>query len=99
MSDPMATFVDETNAFQARHRDELDELGPAATSFGMVTWGMMRALAECPDGPGTFRIPVGHRIGRSDGWDALACPTCQKVWTRQPDVPEVKKPSRKRRTA
>jgi hypothetical protein len=79
MSDPMQTFCDEADAFRDRNRAELDELGETATAFGTVTWGLMRALAECPDCPGTFRTPIGTAVG-ADAFDVLRCPRCERVW-------------------
>lgn len=64
------TFVDEANSFIERNNLE----GQQAT-FGGLWWGMLRAVMECPDCPGVFRIPVeGDDIG------VIYCPSCKNVW-------------------
>lgn len=66
------TFIDEAIAFNARH-PELDEQQQA---FGGLLWGAMRAIAECPNCPGRFRVPL-------DGdWNRLYCPGCGYLWQR-----------------
>ncbi|MFH0901312.1 MAG: hypothetical protein V2A73_11855 [Pseudomonadota bacterium] len=68
------TFVDEGIAFTERHRNEPGFV----QSVGGLTWGFMRALAECPDcGKGVYRRPVGPD---GDRWALLRCPQCQRVW-------------------
>lgn len=63
-----ATVAIEGDAFAKRHA----ELGPEAAVMGGLAWGLLRALAECPDCPGSFRVPAGQ-----DGlW---RCPACGKV--------------------
>jgi hypothetical protein len=72
VSDPVGVFVDEGLAFDRRH-PELDETRRA---WGALAWGLMRALAACPDCPGVFRQPI-------DGdWNRLLCPRCGGLWTR-----------------
>jgi len=67
------TFVDEGIQFTKSH----PELNDVQANSGAVTWGFMRALAECPDCPGVFRIPD------NEDWDHLYCPSCQGVWTHK----------------
>ena len=64
------TFVDEAAAFHRRHPD----LDAQQASFGGLAWGLLRALAECPECPGTFRRPLDA------AWTRLACPRCGGVW-------------------
>jgi hypothetical protein len=81
------TFTDEALAFTDRHRD----LNPGQAGIGGMVWGFMRAIAECPDCPGTFRIPLDEE------WHELACPKCHGVWTFQAEPPPpVKRPRRKK---
>lgn len=70
MSDPVDTFVTEALAFDRRH----PELNDAQANLGGLAWGLMRALAACPDCPGVFRRPLDA------GWRRLACPRCGGVW-------------------
>jgi hypothetical protein len=63
------TFVDEALAFIRRHKLE----GQQATMGGLA-WGALRALAECPNCPGTFRIPLDA------DWSVLFCGKCQAFW-------------------
>jgi len=80
MTDPVKTVVDEANAFMDRHADRVPPGSPALT-IGGLTWGLMRAIAECPTCPGVFRAPAGHRLGFPHDWDALRCPSCELVWS------------------
>lgn len=80
MADPMKTFCDEARGFHDRNRDELDRTGEFPKVAGMVTWGLMRALAECPGCPGIFRTPIGSAFGCASAFDVLRCPNCTKVW-------------------
>ena len=81
------TVVTEGQAFGRRHPD----LPEAAQVAGMLAWGLLRAVAECPDCPGVFRLP-------SDAdWTHLDCPQCRGRWTYQQPVEAVVKPARKRR--
>ncbi len=78
---------DEGNAFAARHPD----LAPGARAMGALTWGLMRAIAECPRcGPGVYRVPVDGK-----NWEVLACRQCGGVWRWEP--PAEDKPPGKRR--
>lgn len=72
---PTDTFTDEALAFTRRHPD----LTPQQQTFGGLAWGLMRAIAECPDCPGVIRTP-------RDNWRHLDCPACQKRWTREEAV-------------
>lgn len=89
------TFIDEALAFTERHRD----LDPQQHSFGGLVWGMLRAIAECPNDPGVFRVPVdadGKQLGPLANWAYLACPKCGGVWAYQEPKPEPIKAKRKR---
>lgn len=68
------TFVTEGLDFTRAHENELEE---SLNVLGGVTWGFLRALAECPDCPGVFRIPD------NENWDHLYCPSCNGVWTHK----------------
>lgn len=75
--DHVATVCDEGRAFDERHRDELNETQRA---MGGLIWGLMRALAECPNCPGTFCTPIGERFGCESAFDVLVCPGCQRTF-------------------
>ncbi len=51
----LETFSREGNAFIERHKDDLP---PAGLSLGGLFWGMYRAVMECPNCPGHFRVPL-----------------------------------------
>lgn len=81
------TFVDSALDFTERHRN----LDAQQASFGGLLWGAMRAIAECPDCPGRFRVPVepdpehpGYwrviRDALKGPWAHLYCFACQKGW-------------------
>lgn len=95
MSDTDLTLThivcDEAKAFDARH----PELPDAARSLGMLAWGLLRAIASCPDcGPGVFRTSP-------DNWHTLVCPQCHGVWRYQeapaPPPPRPRRPRRRQR--
>lgn len=71
--------VDEAGAFLERH----PEVGnyPFGTASA-VAFGMLRAIAECPRCPGTFRVPT---VEPPDGW---YCHRCEGLWVPLP--PEIK---------
>jgi hypothetical protein len=79
---------DEAKAFAARHPD----LNAAQQATGMLTWGLLRALAECPDCPGVFRVSP-------DDWHTLVCPQCRGVWvyTPTPEAPVKAQRGKKRK--
>lgn len=83
------TVCDEAKAFMARHPD----LSQTAQATGGLIWGLLRALAQCPDcGPGVYRWSP-------DQWHTLLCPQCGGVWIHQDTlVAEVVKKTRARRT-
>lgn len=77
------TFVDEAMSFQSRH----NALNNIQSAFGGTLFGFMKALAECPECPGHFRIPYD-----ADGtpnafgeWAYLYCPNCKALWGHQPE--------------
>lgn len=91
--DSVKTFRDEATGFTKRHPD----LNATQQAFGGVLLGMMKALAECPDCPGVFRVPFDadwtpNAFGE---WKYLGCPKCEKIWERaQPETePEPKRKS------
>jgi hypothetical protein len=65
-----------------REWEDFDRRNPevAALQVGGLTWGLLRAIAECPDCPGSFRVPVDAaqtlwRCGRCGGvwrWEGAA---------------------------
>ena len=67
---------DEAKRFMARH----PELNDTQKSVGGLCYGLLRALAECPDCPGVFRVSP-------DGWHTLVCRQCGGVWVPQPEAP------------
>lgn len=69
------TFCREADNFVRCH----PELNDTQKSFGRLAWGLLRALYECPDCPGHFRVPLNDEEG------ALACPNCRAVWRRRHD--------------
>lgn len=69
--DPARTFVQEGDAFYAQH---VADLGHTAATWGGLTWGLLRALAECPDCPGVFRYAL------DDEWRFWRCPRCGGMW-------------------
>lgn len=94
--DSVKTYVDEGQSFLSRN----DDLDAQQSSFGSLLWASMRAMAECPDCPGAFRIPhdsdwTPNAFGE---WKYLACPKCQKVWelTSKPERPKTRTPRRRR---
>jgi hypothetical protein len=72
MSDPVETFVTEAQAFTTRHPD----LNATQQSFGGTAWGMLRAVLECPDHAGIFRIPLDRE------WNRLVCPADNTLWEK-----------------
>lgn len=82
-------FADEGAAFADRHPD-LSETG---RSWGATMWGLLRAVAECPDCPGHFRV-----FGTYEGKDAMYCAQCGGLWLKQDEPPQKQPQKRKRRT-
>jgi hypothetical protein len=67
-TDTLRTVMEEAAAFNTRHN---------CLFLGGLIWGLWRAWAECPDCPGSFRVPLDEdRIY----W---TCPNCRKVWQRR----------------
>jgi len=75
VSDIGETVVTEGMSFIERH----PELNSAQADMGGLTWGLMRALYECPVcGPGQYRYtPKDHH-------DWMVCSKCQNVWVYNP---------------
>jgi uncharacterized protein YbaR (Trm112 family) len=58
--------IDEAKAFAERHK----ELDDASATMGGLAMGFMRAVLECPNCPGHYRIP------QDDNWNTLYCHNC-----------------------
>lgn len=73
------TFIDEAIGFTKRHPD----LDGQQQAFGGSLMGFMKAIAECPDCPGVFRIPFDSdwKPNAFGEWKYLGCPKCEKFWT------------------
>jgi hypothetical protein len=73
----VGTFVDEGQAFIDRHPD----LNEEQATMGGVMWGLLRAIMECDNCPGHYRVPLDK------DWDLpggrLYCANCGGVWTRR----------------
>ena len=85
------TVCDEARAFRARH----PLLNATQQSLGMLTFGLLRAVAECPDCPGVFRASP-------DDWQTLICPQCHGVWKYQGEATphtDHKPPKRRKKGA
>ena len=85
------TVCDEARAFRARH----PLLNATQQSLGMLTFGLLRAVAECPDCPDVFRVSP-------DDWQTLICPGCHGVWKYQEDAKpytERKAPKKRKKGA
>ncbi len=65
-----------------------------------LAWGMLKAIYECPDCPGHYRVPMEERdgcwrqvpyerAGDDSTWEAIACPHCQGLWTRKHEPGKV----------
>lgn len=67
------TMVREGQEFIQEHYEEFADF-PAALSLGGMAWGLLRAIAECPNCPGVFRVP------HDEDWHVLVCPQCHGVW-------------------
>ena len=91
---PVNVICDEGTAFLHRH----PELNDTHKSVGGLLYGFLRAVAECPDCPGVFRVSP-------DGWQTLVCRQCGGVWTYipqrfdDPTPPAVRAPKKGRRRA
>lgn len=75
--DPVGTFVSEAGGFVRRHPD----LSEAQKAMGGTAWGMMRAVLECPDHPGAFRVPL------DDQWVSIVCPIDGSTWITPDGAP------------
>lgn len=89
----VGVVVDEGNAFVARMPEDLRN-NSWATSIGSLTYGIMRALAECPNCRGHFRVPCK---GYEDTWEYMACTNCGGIWQRIDPVEEPAKKKRKKK--
>ena len=83
------TVIEEGLAFDARHPDLRDN---PFRGTGMLLYGLLRSVAECPACPGVFRVP-------SDAtWTHLDCPQCHQRWTAvTPGATPPAKPKKQRR--
>ena len=79
--DHTRTCLDEGNAFIARH----PELNGTQQTIGGLTWGLLRALMECPNCPGVFRRPRQT----VEGIEVLWCSSCGGQWVHQDDLEAV----------
>lgn len=77
------TMCDEGKKFVVGH----PELNETQAAWGAVTWGLLRALMECPNCPGHFRVPRMTTIGIEVLW----CPNCHGQWIHQDDIEEAEK--------
>jgi hypothetical protein len=81
-----STVVDEAKAFMDRHK----ELNETQAVMGGMWFGFLRALMECSECPGYYRVPLDKEWYRPGG--RLYCVHCGGVWIRQPDIePQAKK--------
>ena len=74
------TVCNEGNRFVQEHH-----LEGAAASLGALTWGLLRALYECPACPGEFREPRMSTIGIEVLW----CPRCKGQWIHKDDLTQI----------
>ena len=72
MSDSLQTVIREGTAFNQRH----PELNSNQQVYGGWTWGLLRAIAECPNCPGHYRVPQDQE------WNVLYCPNCGTYWEK-----------------
>ena len=92
------TVVEQGNALRDRYMERGGEPDNCELPSGMLLWGLLRAIAECPRCPGVFRNPyhAGGTPGTMDDWgEYLVCPKCGGVWKWQ--EPEPEKPMGKKR--
>lgn len=67
-----------------------------AITLTALAWGMLKAIYECPNCPGHYRVPMepveegwrqipyqDERASDDSTWEAIACPHCQGLWTRK----------------
>lgn len=81
------TCIDEGLAFDERHRNELNG---AQRGIGALTWGLWRALAECPAcGKGHYRVPCSGEDAHGEPFEGWYCHTCKQAWRDLP--PETAK--------
>lgn len=68
----VGTLIDEGEKF-------IDKSGltGATVTWGGMVWGLMRAIAECPNCPGRFRTPL------DPDWHRLHCANCGYTWTHE----------------
>jgi hypothetical protein len=91
------TCVDEGLAFDQRHRDDLNK---AQRAMGALTWGLWRALAECPIcGKGHFRVPCEGLDAHDQPFEGWYCHMCKNAWKDVPAEPVKKKRARQGRLA
>lgn len=82
--------VDEAKGFMDRHPD----LNETQSGWGGMSFGLLRALMECDNCPGRYRVPLDKE------WDSpggrLYCAHCGGVWIRQSDTAPQAKQKKKR---
>lgn len=89
MSDSLDTVMTEWKAFDDRH-PEYAHLG-----LGGLTMGLMKALYECPDCPGSFRVPIAHETR-----ELIGCAKCGGMWEwREPEPEKPTSPGKRSRKA
>jgi hypothetical protein len=81
IEESLETFSREGNAFVSRH----PEFNDAQATYGGLIWGFMRAIMECPNCPGHYRIP------RDKEYKTLYSPCCGAYWDSAPKEPEEQK--------
>ena len=103
-TDPVKTVVQEGRAFLERNfpGSTADPFFgqptkvPVAGVWGAWAFGLMKALYECPNCPGSYRIPVGDRVIRpyvvncNSPEDILHCQNCGGNWVHQDAHPDIK---------
>ena len=72
------TMVDEGRKFAEEH----SELNETQAAWGAVVWGLLRALYECPNCPGYFRVPRMTTVGVEVLW----CARCGGQWVHKDDL-------------
>ena len=82
--DNVTTLVKEGEDFYQRN---VGELGRTAASIGGLFWGLLAAVAECPNCAGSFRCPIGG----DEHEELWRCAKCGGVWARKRRSEEAEK--------
>jgi hypothetical protein len=76
--DPLETALREGRALLDKAAAEAPQAqADSVRHYGQpfaLGWGMLRAIYECPDCPGSFRVPL-----KADP-NTIVCPNCCGVW-------------------